>query len=155
AVRQAYQQKAKKIKLREQEEYNPKAWIAASVLSILMIWFAVGVFQVFPTVILTGSMEPVLFPGDVALMLKCDVADIKTGDVIQYWTGEYFIVHRVMAIDENGFFQTKGDNNSAADANLVSPEQVRGKMIGSVPKLGKLTILLNSKREVPVQEVEF
>ena len=46
-VRQAYQYKARKIKLRELEEYNPKTWIAASVLSILLIWFAVGVFMYF------------------------------------------------------------------------------------------------------------
>lgn len=155
-VRQIYRKQTKEIKIREQNQDKPHAWIATSVLAIAIIWFAVGVFPVFPTVILTGSMEPSLKPGDVALIQKCDGKNLDVGSVIQYWTGDYFIIHRIESIDEkSGKYQTKGDNNSAPDSRLVGPGQVRGKMIASVPKLGMLTILLRTENKGWESEVEF
>jgi signal peptidase len=108
-----------KIKLREQKAEKPSVWIVSSVISILIIWFAVGVFPIFPTVILTGSMKPAIDPGDVVILRKADPSDVKVGDVIQYWRGDVFIIHRVINIEATGEFQTKGDNNISPDSNLV------------------------------------
>jgi signal peptidase len=154
-MRQGYQGQTRIIKVREQRREKPYSWIAVSAVSILLIWFAVGVFQVFPTVILTGSMEPVLFPGDIALIKKTDGKDVGVGDIVQYWTGQIFIIHRIIEIDANGEFRTKGDNNSAPDSKPVRPEQVRGKMVGAIPKLGMMTILLKTNNDVPREEVSF
>jgi signal peptidase len=155
-IRQVYRKQTREIKIREQKREKPQAWIATSIFAILVIWFAVGVFPVFPTVILTGSMEPSLKPGDVAIMKKCDGKNLAVGSVIQYWTGEYYIIHRIIAIDNtSGKYQTKGDNNSVPDSRLVGPEQVRGKLIAAIPKVGMLNILIRTKSRIRESEVEF
>ncbi|MDT3699992.1 MAG: signal peptidase I [Thermincola sp.] len=155
-IRQVYHKQAKTMKLRERKGENPNSWIAVSVFSIILIWFSVGVFQVFPTVILTGSMEPVLYPGDVALIKKCDSKDIQLGDVVQYWTEQIFIIHRVIEIDEvTGEFRTKGDNNTAPDSKPVKPEQIKGKVVGSIPKVGILNVLFRTDAGIPKDKVEF
>lgn len=138
-IQRVYKKQTREIRIREQKKENPLVWVGASAFSVILIWFSVGVFPIFPTVILTGSMKPVLYPGDVALMQKVSEDKIKVGDIIQFWTGEAFIVHRVIYKDEeNGKFQTKGDNNNAPDSALVSGGQIKGKMIGMVPKIGIL-----------------
>jgi len=46
-----------------------------------------------------------------------------------------------------------GVANGIPDAELVSPEQVRGKVIGVVPKIGYLTLILRSeKNNVDLQD---
>jgi len=155
-IRKVYKKRTKEIRLSELKKENPYSWIAISVFSILLIWFTVGVFPVFPTVVLTGSMQPAINPGDVVLIQKSEGENIKTGDVIQYWTGRIFIVHRVIEADEAaGKFRTKGDNNSVADSMLVSKEQIRGRVIGVIPKIGKISLWLRSNKNIPKEQVEF
>jgi signal peptidase I len=154
-LRQEYKKKSKEIKLREQKTEKPYSWISVSIISIAIIWFAVGVFPVFPTVILTGSMEPVIYPGDVAIMQKMDGNKVKKGDVIQYWTGEVFVIHRIIDIDESGRFRTKGDNNSAPDTAPVTTGQVKGKMLTVIPKIGIVSIIFKTVDKVPREQVGF
>lgn len=155
-IRQVYKKQSKEIRLRDRKVENPHSWIAVSIISIALIWFTVGVFPIFPTVILTGSMEPVIYPGDVAVIQKTDGKNIKVGEVIQYWTGDIFIIHRVISIEKTtGEYRTKGDNNSAPDSALVTPGQVRGKMIAVIPKLGILNTLFKTNNQVPKEKVEF
>lgn len=88
----------------------------------------------------TTSMEPTLMKGD--LVISTAVEDPKTlqrDDIITYWTiidGERVLnTHRIVEISEiSGSlgFTTKGDNNSANDAQYVHQKDVVGKvgMIG-------------------------
>ena len=153
-IRLIYKKQTKEIKMREQKGENPYVWIPTGIISILIIWFAVGVFPIFPTVILTGSMQPVMDPGDVAIIRKTN--EVEPGDVIQYWTGEIFIIHRIIAIDQTtGKYITKGDNNSAPDGKTVGKEQIKGKMIGVVPKVGLLNYLLRMRDQTPPDNVVF
>jgi len=155
-IRQIYKKQTKEVKLRDQKHESPLAWIITSVVSISLIWFAVGVFPIFPTVILTGSMKPGVNPGDVAIIEKSDGGNLKVGDVIQYWTGDIFIMHRIISIDgSSGKYQTKGDNNSSPDAKLIGAEQVRGKMVGVIPKIGMISIWMRTNQEAPAEQVEF
>lgn len=155
-IRQIYKKQTKEVKLRDQKHESPLAWIITSVVSISLIWFAVGVFPIFPTVILTGSMKPEVNPGDVAVIEKSDGGNLKVGDVIQYWTGDIFIMHRIISIDgSSGKYQTKGDNNSSPDAKLIGAEQVRGKMVGVIPKIGMISIWMRANQEAPAEQVEF
>ncbi|HHW31908.1 MAG TPA: signal peptidase I [Clostridiaceae bacterium] len=155
-LRQIYKKQAKEVKIREQKSEKPTSWIAVSVFSIALIWFAVGVFPIYPVVILTGSMQPAIDPGDIVLLQRTDGQNLKVGEIIQYWTGEIFIVHRIISIDQaTGRYQTKGDSNSAPDSVLVGPEQIKGKLISVIPKVGKLSIWLRRDYEYPEEQVEF
>lgn len=132
---------------REKDTENPLGWIMALVVSILIIWFTVGVFPVRPYVIITGSMIPVIYPGDIVLV-KRDIDNLKTGDIIQYKSGDIYIFHRITEIVEKEkekdtyLYITKGDNNSSEDPEPVGIDSIRGRVIYTVPKAGYLAMLL-------------
>ena len=77
--------------------------------------------------------------------------DIKINDVVVYdaqWYPEP-VIHRVIDINEiNGskYYTIKGDNNEVEDPYLVSPEQIRAKVITIgdnlliIPKIGYITL---------------
>jgi len=127
-----------------------------SIVSIGIIWFSVGVFPIYPSVIATGSMEPMIKPGDVILIKKTD--DVKLNDVVQFKRDDILIAHRIIDIvedDKGKSYRTKGDNNSAPDFELVKGEQIKGKVVKVVPKIGWPTLLVKSKKDVPLEKVEF
>ncbi len=133
---------------------NPFSWAVSIVVSILLIWFAVGVFPIYPSVIATGSMEPMINPGDVILVKKVsnmdDIKNLKVGDVIQFRQDSILISHRIMNIvldkEEGLYFETKGDNNSAPDTDSVEPQDIKGTVVYTVPKVGWATLILKGNR---------
>ena len=161
SIQELYEKESKeKVNMKEKKE-NPISWMATVVVSIGIVWFSVGVFSVYPSVIATGSMEPMIMPGDVILVKKVDnesVRNLEIGDVIQFERGNILISHRIMEVKEeegNKCYKTKGDNNSVADGDLVKLEDVKGTIVKVVPKIGWPTLLLKSKDDVPIEEVEF
>ncbi len=135
-------------------------WMATTLFSVAVVWFAAGVFPIYPSVIATGSMEPLIKPGDVTIVNKSvDIGKLHTGDIIQYRKDNILISHRIIeVVKEEGklsSFRTKGDNNTIADLALVKPEQVKGQVIGTIPKLGWPTLLIKSNNTVPREKVEF
>lgn len=123
------------------------------VVCILMIWFVAGVFPIYPSVVLTGSMEPEIKPGDIVLIRKCttqkEVMSAKVGDVINFDRDDINITHRVIEIveDENGgqCYRTKGDNNPTEDTTLVELSDMNGYVIGTIPKIGLPVLWLKSE----------
>ncbi len=82
--------------------------------------------------------------GDILLL--SNRGDIEIGDVIIFMTNaKNPIVHRVISI-ENGIYQTKGDFNTAQltknnnpqkiDETSITQDQIIGKAIFKIPKLG-------------------
>ncbi|MBF8982470.1 signal peptidase I [Lutibacter sp. B2] len=158
AIQNIYLEASKKIKIREKEKEGLISWIITTVISISIIWFAVGVFPMYPSVIATGSMEPSIKPGDVIIVKKMDGNDTKVGDVIQFRRGSIWISHRVIEIkkdDKEKRYRTKGDNNSGPDVELVKPELIKGKVIYVVPKIGWPTLLIKSKDDIPLEKIVF
>jgi len=101
----------------------------------------------------TGSMQPQLPPGTLAVVRPAEVEGLGVGDVITYQLrpGEPEVVtHRIVAqgVDGSGefVFWTRGDANSAVDALPVRPVQVRGKLWYSVPYLGYPGAMLSAKQ---------
>ena len=142
AIQNIYAKESKLLKHRSGEEESVFSWIVTSLLSIAIIWFAVGVFPIYPSVIATGSMEPMIMPGDVILVRKLkNISEVQVGDVIQFRRDSILISHRVLEIkedDKKGIsYITKGDNNSGADTELVKPEDLKGEIIRVVPKIGQ------------------
>lgn len=140
----------KEIKLREMTNDKPAGWIATSILSIAIIWFVVGVFPIYPTVILTGSMEPKINVGDVILVDKRLAEDVNVSDVIQFKKEDILISHRVIEIveGENGkSYRTKGDNNQVPDVEPVEAWQIKGKVVYVVPKIGLPTLYVKTKNK--------
>jgi signal peptidase len=115
-------------------------WIVTTIVAVAVIWFAVGLFPVQPTTVISGSMRPALDVGDVVIIAKVSADTIKPGDIIQFREPEgVTTVHRVVEIREiegKRVFITQGDANSEPDANPVIPENVVGKAVFDIPKIG-------------------
>eukprot|EP00112_Aurelia_sp_Birch-Aquarium-sp1_P023271 Seg687.1 transcript_id=Seg687.1/GoldUCD/mRNA.D3Y31 product="Signal peptidase complex catalytic subunit SEC11A" protein_id=Seg687.1/GoldUCD/D3Y31 len=129
------------------------------VSSALMIWkgLMVATGSESPiVVVLSGSMEPAFYRGDL-LFLGNDVQEpIRAGEIVVFKIEgrEIPIVHRVIKVHEkaNGHvkFLTKGDNNNVDDRGLYAPGQfwlqkkdVIGRSKGYLPYIGIVTILMN------------
>lgn len=158
ALQNIYMKESKQLKKRDEDKESIPSFIITIIISIAIIWFTVGVFPVYPSVIATGSMEPMIKPGDVILVRKFDGNNVNLGDVIQFKRDNILISHRIIQVveDKNGkSYRTKGDNNSVPDGDIVKLEQVKGKVIKVVPKVGWLTLLIKSKKDVPIEKVQF
>ena len=98
-------------------------------------------------VIISGSMEPNIEIGDIVVVKAEENLDI--GDVISYRKGQSVITHRITQINknENGEieYRTQGDNNNVEDEEPIKPSNIEGKVIKIVPKLGKVTLVLQNK----------
>lgn len=145
-----------------QDKENPITLIATVIVSIVIIWFSSGVFSIYPSVIATGSMEPMIYPGDVIIIRKINYDNINTlkeGDVIQFKRDTILISHRIIEIitkDGETFYKTKGDNNSSADSDLVTMENVRGIIKHVIPKIGWPTLILKrDDNSVEQNSIEF
>jgi signal peptidase len=122
-------------------------WIITTVAAVAIIWFAVGLFPLQPALVASGSMEPKMYPGDVVIVAKMPADNIETGDIIQFRVREgVTIMHRVIEIQEteegSKVFITKGDNNDEPDSEPVLPDNVVGKAIMTIPKVGWASIMV-------------
>lgn len=81
----------------------------------------------------TGSMANTIEIGDVVIVEL--TKDVRKNDIIVYKEEENFITHRLIDINENGEFITKGDANNTED-KPVNETQVLGKVTYIIPKLG-------------------
>lgn len=104
-------------------------------------------------VIISPSMEPNIKVQDAVIVKKANTKDLKKGDIITFnSTDSRFagvtITHRIVDIikDTKGnlMFRTKGDNNNVEDATLVRGEDLVGKVILKIPKIGYIQYLLST-----------
>jgi signal peptidase len=103
--------------------------------------------------VVSNSMVPVFYRGDLIVVKGLDCQDIESGDIIVYNNPirQIPIVHRVVEItrDSQGTlrFITKGDNNGHTDQSTgISPPVecgwVKGEVKLIVPKLGLFKVSL-------------
>ncbi len=122
-------------------------WIVTTVAAVAIIWFAVGLFPFQPALVGSGSMEPKMYPGDVVIIAKVPADNIETGDVIQFRVPEAVtVMHRVIEIQEteegSKVFITKGDANDEPDSEPVLPDNVVGKAVLTIPKIGWASVVV-------------
>lgn len=92
-------------------------------------------------VVYSGSMEPVMPTGALAVMQTVVPAQIEVGDIISFNPPNYpnqIVSHRVIAIHNNDTlsFTTKGDANEDSDWEQVPAANVLSKVIFNIPYMG-------------------
>ena len=120
------------VRKRSEDKKSDVIYLISLLAATAFAWFCVGVFPVYPSVILTGSMEPLIMPGDVVLVHKIsnedEIYELSKGDIINFKRGNIIITHRIKEVlkDEAGnlSFETKGDNNNAIDEEKVQPNDI-------------------------------
>jgi signal peptidase I len=92
--------------------------------------------------VLSGSMTPTHLVGGAVFVQPLepdDIAGLAAGDVITFVTADPDttpITHRIVAVNVDGTFVTKGDASEGLDPDPVMPGQVRGTVVLHVPWLG-------------------
>ena len=101
--------------------------------------------------ILTQSMYPTIKAGDVVITYKEDNNKYNDGDVITFVSeqnGGITITHRVdevYNVNDSYSYKTKGDNNNAPDNEITSGDNVLGKVVVKIPKVGYIQQFLVNK----------
>ena len=120
------------------------------VIGVLMAWginqgMAVALTTDMPVVAVeSNSMVPVFYKGDILVLKGAAPGGLEVGDVIVYSvkSRQVPVVHRIVKINPDGSYQTKGDANSGQlDFEYYIPqENVHGKVVVIVPYLGWVKI---------------
>ena len=86
-----------------------------------------------------------------------DIYSLKVGDVIQFTRDNILISHRIIEIKEEEnvkMFYTKGII-IPVDFEPVHPEQVKGKIIKVIPKVGWPTLLIKTNKNIDLEGIVF
>lgn len=125
---------------------SPRSIIFNFVIILSVVIFVLGGTSYIPTAIVTNSMYPNIKVGDVVITKKMSIDKIKIGDIIHIQRKDYYVIHRVV---EKNIYQgkvqivTKGDNNKSQDYESVTEDQVIGKIVLIVPKIGYPSYWIN------------
>jgi signal peptidase len=115
-------------------------------LSAVLISFSVLSASGFmkARVVLTGSMEPVIKPGDIVLLAPTPRTQPKLGDIAAYtarrFSGESvgIFTHRIIGGDPVNGWVMKGDNNPSPDVQKPKAADISGVVFFVIPWIGKL-----------------
>lgn len=99
------------------------------------------VFGFSSAVVLTGSMSGTIEPDDLIITHK--QSDYIVGDIVMYQTGGTPVTHRIISESENGY-RTKGDANNTDDGTDIPKENVVGKVVLVIPKIGAAVRLVRT-----------
>ena len=91
----------------------------------------------------SNSMIPTFYKGDMLILQGIPTEQLEIGDIIVFSPpGRTPIVHRIIEINPDGTFQTKGDanTNQLVFETSIRPEQIHGKEIMIIPYLGWVKI---------------
>ena len=101
--------------------------------------------------VLSGSMEPEFYPGDMVIIKHKNKTDIKLNDIVTYKGSDGVIItHRIIKETTDGYI-TKGDNNNIEDTDILTPENIIGEVKFSIPKLGYLSNFLSKPIVIAVE----
>jgi len=90
-------------------------------------------------VIITGSMEPAISPGDIVVIHKQD--DYEVGDIVTYMSNSA-ITHRIVEKTADGYV-TQGDANNARDPE-IEKSRIVGKVTTVIPQVGDILLFLQN-----------
>mmetsp|Transcript_34914 Transcript_34914/g.52544 ORF Transcript_34914/g.52544 Transcript_34914/m.52544 type:complete len:184 (+) Transcript_34914:113-664(+) len=133
--------------------------LACIVFSALMLWKGLMVMTGSESpvvVVLSGSMEPAFYRGDILFLTLFDDPPISPGDVVVFKIEgrDIPIVHRTMNVhtskQDTFSYLTKGDNNQVDDRGLyahrqlfITKKEIMGRARAYMPYVGMVTIWLN------------
>ncbi|MCR5026407.1 MAG: signal peptidase I [Methanobrevibacter sp.] len=131
------------------------------ILTYVIILVIVLIVAQHLNVVVSGSMEPVFYRGDIVAVEKANLFgiqefnpdDVKVGDIVVY-NAKWFnqpVIHRIVGISKiNGttMYIIKGDNNNRSDPYYVSSDQITARVVNVgdkplvIPYIGHISLWL-------------
>ena len=102
-------------------------------------------------VIVSPSMVPTIKVEDAVIIKRVDKDELKKGDIITFNSTDYrysgvTVTHRIVGIEKTKsgqvLYTTKGDNNNTPDSSRVSYDNIFGKVVLRIPKIGYIQYFL-------------
>lgn len=128
--------------------------IIVAIINLVLLYYnfkgeeSPNVFGLYFFNIVSGSMKPTLQVNDIIITKQAKANDYQKGDIITFKQNNKVISHRIVQVintKQSKVFVTKGDNNKIEDSDYVSPEQIYGKVIFHIPKIGKIVEYIQNK----------
>jgi signal peptidase len=93
------------------------------------------------------SMEPTYDSNDI--VVTRDAGDVRIGEVVVFAVPEgpaegMLVIHRVLEVDNEGFFITQGDNRGTPDQWLLTEDDIVGQPVAHIPRGGMFLDLLRN-----------
>lgn len=114
--------------------------------AVVFLFLAIGprILGYQTSTMLTGSMAPLINPGDIVVTVPTPIADVKVGDIITYHIpveDQRVETHRITEItttaDGGIAVQTKGDANNGIDPWIATLQgETVDKHIATIPHVG-------------------
>lgn len=103
--------------------------------------------------VLSGSMEPKFYPGDIVITKHKNKTDIQVNDIVTYRDNDGIIItHRIIEETPEGYI-TKGDNNNVEDADILTKENIIGEVKFSIPKIGYVMDFLSKPMVIAAEMI--
>jgi signal peptidase I len=122
-----------------------------SMVTSLSLWIALpwAFLDWSPTLVTSGSMQPLVAPGDVVMIRPVSPKELTANTVVLFERADgERVLHRIMEQLPDGAFRTQGDANEVPDSDLLHVDQVRGAAVLAVPWVGRPSLWL-SEGDVP------
>lgn len=100
-------------------------------------------------IVTSGSMEPLVKSGSLAITKSVNPNFIKIGDIVAFTSPsnpKETILHRIYGVKSTSplRFSTKGDHNSTPDQWDLTESGLKGRLLFSLPYLGKIIAFIQS-----------
>ncbi len=123
--------------------------LTISMTTSLALWIALpwAFLDWSPTLVTSGSMAPLVAPGDVVMIRPVASEELVANTVVLFERrdGER-VLHRIVEPLPDGTFRTQGDANSVPDSEFLHVENVRGAAVLAVPWIGRPALWLSEGR---------
>ncbi len=134
--------------------FTAKVLLSAVVMAATTTMFSLFVWTVLPftigwspSVVVTGSMEPSIAPGDIVVTAPIEPAALRLGYVIRFRDpsdAHPYLLHRIVKVNADGTLVTKGDANQSEDSTPVPTANVTGVARLRVPLIGLPAVWLRN-----------
>lgn len=100
--------------------------------------------------VLSGSMEPTYYPGDLVIVKNKNRAKLEEKDVITFIDDNEIVTHRIIEKTTEGY-KTKGDNNDVEDVKMLKDKDIIGEVSFKIPKAGYIIQFLSKPGVVAIE----
>ena len=105
---------------------RPTVWVGVvlATLACLTVGWGAGHYRVY--IVHTGSMEPTI---PIRSAVVVERGPVRVGEVISFVSHNTVVTHRLVAVNPDGTYRTRGDANLTPDVSSVAASDVIGHVI--------------------------